>query len=585
MSEISPRAPELYAGTRIYFKDHEGTEFGNVSFGVPAGSFDKTGFEGTINSNFITFEYYGADYEVILYIKGVSNTTETELITFRLSSVLPGEDTIEIPDEYLDESTLQFRIVCEGVSVDETWSVAYSKTSDRVMRTGSASFEITSTTENATIYYTIDGTEPTTESSVYSDSISTTENITVKALATREGLLNSNITSTDIKVKLPDPELSQVVNGDKGTLSITNSYDSYEGVTFKISKDYGDYSEESFPYEVTSNGTYITQAISAGKNVNSNKVPVKVTELKASDPSIDVDDPELNNSFDITFTEKQNVEGLGEYPATTASGIVDFVEANANWISIGDSMYYCNNILPTLKVNNTEYIAQIFYKVSNEQSTSYQIGLYNLLAENPNSTEIVLIIGVKANNGVFQKDLCILNDSRNPVELPATATLKKIEDTFSFKMFKNPSLVDAEMEGFDMIPTAQADGLTDWVLFKSANSIEEAEGGSLAANIEATIYFEEIDKTVILTADKESTNGGISVAVDSNSTSAVNLLDAFPGTSATFAIYCLIALNPSSGSIPSFMKKDFCYFAASDEQFIPVENISVTLKAINATIV
>ena len=374
MSEISPR---IQFGTiSVSFKDQEGTEFGSISFG--ASVFDKTGFEGTLNSNSIAFEYQAVNYEATLYIKGVSNTTEMELINFHHISSSSYEDIVEIPDEYLDESTLQFRIVCETYGVDETWSVAYSKTSDRVTRTGSASFEITSITENATIYYTIDGTEPTTESSIYSDSISTTENITVKALATREGLLNSNITSTDIKVKLPDPEITQKINGDKGTLSITNSYDSYEGVTFKISKDYGDYSEESFPYEVTSNGTYITQAISAGKNVNSNKVPVEVTELKAGDPSIDVDDPE--GSFRVTVT----VGGVSDIPETSnhktavCTGLSEWLDNNTEICTIegedtGGVEYKKGAVVTLKRPNNTEgsYYLDDINLVTEEKATTY----------------------------------------------------------------------------------------------------------------------------------------------------------------------------------------------------------------------
>ena len=47
---------------------------------------------------------------------------------------------------------------------------------------------LTSTTPGATIYYTTDGTEPTTASSVYSEPIVIDENTTLKAMAVKEGL-------------------------------------------------------------------------------------------------------------------------------------------------------------------------------------------------------------------------------------------------------------------------------------------------------------------------------------------------------------------------------------------------------------
>ena len=61
-------------------------------------------------------------------------------------------------------------------------------------------------TEGATIYYTLDGTDPTTESTVYSTPIAITETTTVKALGVKEGMNNSNIvTATYTIAEAPTP--------------------------------------------------------------------------------------------------------------------------------------------------------------------------------------------------------------------------------------------------------------------------------------------------------------------------------------------------------------------------------------------
>ena len=63
---------------------------------------------------------------------------------------------------------------------------------------------ITSATENATIYYTLDGTEPSTENgNVYSTPIVINESCTVKAIATAEGLEASEVASADFTVIEP----------------------------------------------------------------------------------------------------------------------------------------------------------------------------------------------------------------------------------------------------------------------------------------------------------------------------------------------------------------------------------------------
>ncbi len=59
------------------------------------------------------------------------------------------------------------------------------------------------TTEGATIYYTLDGTDPTTESTVYTNAFTVSTTTTVKALAVKEGLNNSDIVSAEYVIIEP----------------------------------------------------------------------------------------------------------------------------------------------------------------------------------------------------------------------------------------------------------------------------------------------------------------------------------------------------------------------------------------------
>lgn len=61
--------------------------------------------------------------------------------------------------------------------------------------TSAQNVEISTTTDGATIYYTIDGSDPTTGSNVYSSAINVSETTTIKAMAAKDGSNNSSIAS------------------------------------------------------------------------------------------------------------------------------------------------------------------------------------------------------------------------------------------------------------------------------------------------------------------------------------------------------------------------------------------------------
>lgn len=65
------------------------------------------------------------------------------------------------------------------------------------------SLEITTTTESALIYYTLDGTDPTTNSNLYSAAIELSgdgSELTIKAFAVKDGMENSSITAGIYKI-------------------------------------------------------------------------------------------------------------------------------------------------------------------------------------------------------------------------------------------------------------------------------------------------------------------------------------------------------------------------------------------------
>lgn len=77
--------------------------------------------------------------------------------------------------------------------------------------TSNQTVELASTTDGATIYYTTDGNEPTTGSSVYSSAISVTgvagesNSTTIKAIAVKNGMQTSSVSRATYVIEIPAP--------------------------------------------------------------------------------------------------------------------------------------------------------------------------------------------------------------------------------------------------------------------------------------------------------------------------------------------------------------------------------------------
>lgn len=72
--------------------------------------------------------------------------------------------------------------------------------------TEAQSVTIACATDGATIHYTTDGTEPTAESAVYAEPIAVGETMTIKAIAIKEGMTNSEIATATYTINIPSGE-------------------------------------------------------------------------------------------------------------------------------------------------------------------------------------------------------------------------------------------------------------------------------------------------------------------------------------------------------------------------------------------
>lgn len=160
---------------------------------------------GTIMGDGNNFRYYISD----------DGTTTSEIQVYRgkgLNNVaFANEDDLLVGDEVVVYGGLTTYGSTKEIAADN-YIVSLNRNTTKVgtptfsvaegTYTEAQSVTISTITEGATIYYTIDGTDPTTESNVYSEAISITETTTLKAIAVKEGMTDSEIATATYTINI-----------------------------------------------------------------------------------------------------------------------------------------------------------------------------------------------------------------------------------------------------------------------------------------------------------------------------------------------------------------------------------------------
>ena len=243
----------------------------------------------------------------------ISVTTTTGSATFTLKSDSPkatiyyttdGSD----PDTHSKKYSKSVKITtsCEvravAVESGEYSSVGYYTVTVTKARAATPTFKstnvdggkkITITSSGATIYYTTDGTTPSTYSEKYTSSgIIVSESCTIKAIAVRSGYSNSAVATALVTIsKLGLPSYENTTSGSKTVIKLSNSI---SGCTYYYTTDGSDpepktsssCKKSTGSITVTQAGTIKVIACKAGyapSNVRS--ITVKGPEMTAPVPS------------------------------------------------------------------------------------------------------------------------------------------------------------------------------------------------------------------------------------------------------------------------------------------------------------
>ena len=202
--------------------------------------------------------------------------------------------------------------------------------------------EITCDTEDATIYYTTDGTEPTKKSDVYKEPITVEKDVTIKAYAVKKNYKDSKIVEASYTVFTPKVE-NPVFNPVAGEVEV----DSYvmiftrtEGATIYYTTDGTKPSTKSNvykdPIQIVEDTTIKAVAVKEGYSNSTTKTSVyTVPKPKCEAPIFNPDEFEVESGTEIVITASPSDAEIyyttdGSEPDETSTLYKDPVVINEN---------------------------------------------------------------------------------------------------------------------------------------------------------------------------------------------------------------------------------------------------------------
>ena len=203
------------------------------------------------------------------------------------------------PFDLTAQTTIKAIVTKSGYTDSEvTTTTIYKVATPTIQDNGSHAISITTTTPSATIYYTIDGTDPTTSSTrdTYTGPSADFSDQNIRAIAVKDGWINSDIGEGCISIKCATPVIS--FNDVTSIVTITCAT---EGSTIHYTTDGSEPTAQSTsynntPFSVTSTTTVKAIATHATKDPSS---VAELTITQVATPNIQNNG---SNAISITTT-------------------------------------------------------------------------------------------------------------------------------------------------------------------------------------------------------------------------------------------------------------------------------------------
>ena len=358
--------------------------------------------------------------------------TDTEY-GFENGKALPTKQSDGGYDFALAINSADTEIIIEALFVDYVEKVSSPIiTPNGGTFSSSQTVEITCATEGADIYYTLDGTTPTTSSTKYTESFTISADTTVKAIAVKADMENSNV----VTAKFTKKSTSSGGTGGSGGSSGGSSTPDNPSVDGK---------EQSWS-DVAGDIEKIPEGESETISLNGNKtVPAEVIgSIAKSDAEVTF---EVNNVFSWTIDGSEIDETAAKaadlsITTTTVSGTSELRGKVGTGFKINDT-----GVKTTLNINfkatNSGKFANLFKKVDGE------LVFVDNVKVDENGAAIGLEVSEKGEYVVMLGDFSDMpGDMDNDGILNAKDSLAVLKNFLQIDEGENPYVADVNGDGF-----------------------------------------------------------------------------------------------------------------------------------------
>lgn len=244
----------------------------------------------------------------------LSCTTPSATIKYTTDGTTPTSNstTYSAPINITSTKTINAIAIKSGLTTSDVTSAVFTLATKAAAPTFSPvggtynspqAIALSSATSNAIIKYTIDGSTPTSSSSTYNTPINVSSNTTVKAIATKTGMVDSDVTTAVYSIKVSTPVIAPAAGSYNSPQSVSLSCSTTEA-TIYYTTDGSTPTSSSTVYSSTINvGSNMTvKAIAMKNNMTDSDLASASYTIKAASPVISPTSGTYNSSQTVTLS-------------------------------------------------------------------------------------------------------------------------------------------------------------------------------------------------------------------------------------------------------------------------------------------